>query len=59
MPQNPQKLLLNISSSCEEINLFTEGKSFEDFKADRLLQLALERQFEILVRQFTDWIGLT
>ena len=48
MPHSPKKLLLDVSSSCEEIAQFTEGKSFEDFKEDRLLQLALERQFEII-----------
>ena len=27
---------------------FTEGKSYEDFQEDRLLQLAIEREFEII-----------
>ena len=28
--------------------MFCRNKKFEDFKADRLLQLAIERQFEIM-----------
>ncbi len=48
MPHNPQKLLLDISNACEEIMEFTEGKNIAVFKKDRILQLALERQFEII-----------
>jgi len=48
MPHSPQKLLLDISNACEEIMEFTDGKSIIEFKKDRILQLALERQFEII-----------
>ena len=48
MPHNSQKLLIDISSACEEIILFTEDMSIDEFKKDRILQLALERQFEII-----------
>lgn len=48
MPHSVQKLLLDISSACDEIIEFTEDKGFDDFKNDRLLQLALKRQFEII-----------
>ncbi|MCB1122804.1 MAG: DUF86 domain-containing protein [Verrucomicrobiae bacterium] len=48
MPHSIRKLLLDITLSCEEIVDFTREKSFEEFLADRLLQLALEREFEII-----------
>jgi len=48
MPHSTRKLLLDITLSCEEISGFIEGKDFEDFRSNRLLQLALEREFEII-----------
>lgn len=48
MPRDAQKLLVDIRTACEEIIQFTEGKNIDDFKKDRILQLALERQFEII-----------
>lgn len=48
MPHKPQKLIIDIRNACEEIMVFTDGKGIEEFKSDRLLQLALERQFEII-----------
>ena len=48
MPHKTNKLLLDISLSCEEISEFIDGKSFEDFQEDRMLQLAIEREFEII-----------
>ncbi|MDZ7771421.1 MAG: HepT-like ribonuclease domain-containing protein [Balneolaceae bacterium] len=48
MPHSARKLLLDISISCREIIEFTEKKSLEDLREDRLLQLALEREFEII-----------
>lgn len=48
MPHKTRKLLLDISLSCQEILEFIDGKSFEDFQEDRMLQLALEREFEII-----------
>ena len=48
MPHDVQKLLVDIRTACEEIIQFTEDKSIDDFKKDRILQLALERQFEII-----------
>jgi uncharacterized protein with HEPN domain len=48
MPHSARKLLLDISLACQEIIEFTEGKSYEDFQEDRLLQLAIEREFEII-----------
>jgi uncharacterized protein with HEPN domain len=48
MPHRTRKLLLDVSLSCQEIIEFTDGKSFEDFHQDRMLQLAIEREFEII-----------
>ena len=48
MPHKTRKLLLDISLSCQEISDFIDGKSFKDFLQDRMLQLALEREFEII-----------
>ena len=48
MPHSTRKLLLDITLSCEEILDFIKGKNFENFTSSRLLQLALEREFEII-----------
>lgn len=48
MPHSIDKLLLDIRIACEEVTGFCSGKSFEAFLEDRLLQLALEREFEII-----------
>ncbi|MDZ7755034.1 DUF86 domain-containing protein [Rhodohalobacter sp.] len=48
MPHKTKKLLLDISLSCQEIMVFIDGKSFGDFQEDRMLQLAIEREFEII-----------
>jgi len=48
MPHSSRKLLLDLVLACEEITEFCTGKELPDFQADRLLQLALERQFEII-----------
>lgn len=48
MQHNARKLLLDISLSCNEITDFIDGKSFEEFQEDRILQLAIEREFEII-----------
>lgn len=48
MPHSARKLLLDVSLACQEIMEFTEEKSYEEFQEDRLLQLAIEREFEII-----------
>jgi uncharacterized protein with HEPN domain len=48
MPHKRRKLLPDISLSCQEILDFIGGKSFEDFQENRMLQLAIEREFEII-----------
>lgn len=48
MSPNIRKLILDIILSCEEIESFTSDKTFDRFLKDRLLQLAIEREFEII-----------
>ncbi|MFA5668045.1 MAG: HepT-like ribonuclease domain-containing protein [Balneolaceae bacterium] len=48
MPHRTRKLLLDISFSCQDISGFIKDKSFEDFQGNRMLQLAIERAFEII-----------
>lgn len=48
MPHSARKLLFDVRLACQEIMEFTEGKSYEQFQEDRLLQLAIEREFEII-----------
>ncbi len=43
-----RKLLFDITRSCELLQQFTSGKSFEDYRADPFLRSAVERQFEII-----------
>lgn len=48
MPHKVRKLLIDLTMSCEEIIEFSKGKSFDDFIENRVLQLAIEREFEII-----------
>lgn len=48
MPHSIRKLLIDLTLACEEILSFVEGKDFANFEKDRILQLALEREFEII-----------
>ena len=48
MPHSIRKLLLDITISCEEKQKFAGDLSFEQSTKNRLLQLALEREFEII-----------
>ena len=48
MQHRVEKLLLDLRISCEEILEFTNEKSFEDYANGRMLQLAIEREFEII-----------
>jgi len=45
MLHKTRKILLDIGLSCQEILGFLDGKNFEDFKQERMLQLAIERDF--------------
>ena len=48
MPHRIEKLLLDLRISCEEIIEFTSERSFEEYIDNRILQLAIEREFEII-----------
>ncbi|MDL5047490.1 DUF86 domain-containing protein [Oscillatoria amoena NRMC-F 0135] len=48
MPHKIEKLVLDIKLAIQEIELFIDGKSYEDFNGERLLQVAVEREFEII-----------
>ena len=45
MPHSVDKLLMDVRIACSEILAFVEGKDFVMFIDDRMLQLALEREF--------------
>jgi len=48
MQHNPQKLFHDIMIALNELEIFCNGKSFEDFDNDRGFQLIVERELEIL-----------
>jgi uncharacterized protein with HEPN domain len=48
MSHSVRKLLLDLTLACEETKKFCAGKDLAAFQADRVLQLAVERQFEII-----------
>jgi hypothetical protein len=45
MPHSVDKLLIDVRIACTEVASFVEGQSFDSFLSNRLLQLALEREF--------------
>ena len=47
-PRELPKLLFDVEKACELILSFVEGKSFDDFVDNKLLQSAVERQSEII-----------
>jgi uncharacterized protein with HEPN domain len=52
-----KKLLFDIKQAGELITAFIHGKSHQDYQGDRMLQSAVERQFEIIgeaLRQAVD-----
>jgi|SRR5690625_4848737 len=48
MPHKIPKLLEDISLACSGITEFINGKTFEQFQENHMLQLAVEREFEII-----------
>ncbi len=48
MPHSRRKLLPDVTLSCNEITDFIDSKSFQEFQENRMLQLAIEREFEII-----------
>jgi uncharacterized protein with HEPN domain len=47
-PRESRKLLFEVQEAAAAIVSFAAGKTFEDYLADRVLQSAVERQFEIM-----------
>lgn len=48
MPRDRLVLVHDAYEAARKIRRFLDGKSFEDYDADELLQSAVERQFEIV-----------
>lgn len=48
MPHRTEKLLTDLQLAVAEIVDFTQKKILKDYLEDRMLQLALEREFEII-----------
>lgn len=48
MPHSERKLLIDLKTACQEIILYTSKMDFEEFKSDRVIQLAIERELEII-----------
>jgi uncharacterized protein with HEPN domain len=52
-PPEITSLLFDIQHAAGGIVLFTTGKSLDDYKNDRMLRSAVERQFEIIGEAMT------
>lgn len=48
MQHDPAAYLFDMRESCARLRRFTQGKRFDDYIEDEMLQAAVERQFEIL-----------
>ena len=48
MPHSKKKLFEDILIAIQDIESFSNGKTFADYKSDKLLQSAIERQLEII-----------
>lgn len=48
MRREPRKYLYDMQKAVERLRRFTDGKSFETYLDDELLQSGVERQFEII-----------
>ena len=48
MPHKINKLLQDALTACDELEVFTKGKTLDDLESDRGLQLIVERLFEVL-----------
>lgn len=47
-PLEVRKYLFDAAEACDAITEFVAGKTFEDYKRDRMMSSAVERQFEIV-----------
>ena len=48
MQREVRKYLYDASQACEDLIAFTQGKSFDDYLSERLLQSGVERQLMII-----------
>jgi uncharacterized protein with HEPN domain len=48
MQPDCRKYLHDIREACRKLEVFTRGRSLQDYLADELLRSAVERQFEII-----------
>jgi uncharacterized protein with HEPN domain len=48
MRHDPGKLCEDVLRCIEEVDAFCHGKTFDDFREDRRLQLIVERELEII-----------
>jgi uncharacterized protein with HEPN domain len=47
-PRDARKYLYDIAEAADQLSEFVAGKSLDDYLGNRLLQAAVERQFEIV-----------
>ena len=45
MPRDLRNYLWDMMQACDEILLFTDGKTFSNYESERMLQLVVERSF--------------
>jgi len=57
-PREVNKLLFDVQKACERILNFIEGRTFDDFDNDEMLQSAVERQAEIIGEALNQALGL-
>ena len=48
MPHSKEKLLVDILIAIRDIESFSKGKTFDDYKSDKLLQSAIERHMSVI-----------
>lgn len=48
MPRELSAYLWDIEQACDDILAFSSGKTYDQFGADRMMQAAIERKFEII-----------
>ena len=53
-----KKLIFDVQEAAGLIESFVLGKSFQDYQSDKMLQSAVERQFEIIGEAMRQAIGL-
>jgi uncharacterized protein with HEPN domain len=52
MPRDIRKICFDILQAVKGLEDFTVNKNFADYQSDRMLQMAVERGFEIIGEAF-------